>query len=248
MPGRDAARSLEAWVTEGVLDASSTAGPAPEPSVRVETISATPRVRLLHGFVTADEAAALIALSEIQSPRYNLPLQAAALIALSEPLYHRSSTARATGDDKRTSFSATLPSSNSDVAAVRRRIARYSGYPEANLEPLQTVRYRGGEFYRPHHDFYNAPPSREAAPASASPYDLARGGRRRARRGTEGTATSPSSSTCPTSRRGATPTSRASTSPCRPRRSLHWSSTTASATASQTRGRCTKASSHRAAP
>jgi len=134
--GRDAARSLEAWVTEGVLDASSTAGPAPEPSVHVETISATPRVRLLHDFVTADEAAALI--------------------ALSEPLYHRSSTARATGDDKRTSFSATLPSSNSDVAAVRRRIARYSGYPEANLEPLQTVRYRGGEFYRPHHDFYNA--------------------------------------------------------------------------------------------
>jgi len=39
---------------------------------------------------------------------------------------------------------------------VRRRIARYSGYPEANLEPLQTVRYRAGEFYRPHHDFYNA--------------------------------------------------------------------------------------------
>ncbi|EOD28154.1 hypothetical protein EMIHUDRAFT_235093 [Emiliania huxleyi CCMP1516] len=126
VPGRDAARSLEAWVTEGVLDASSTAGPAPEPSVpRLETISATPRVRLLHDF-------------------------AAALIALSEPLYHRSSTARATGDDKRTSFSATLPSSNSDVAAVRRRIARYSGYPEANLEPLQTACetwYRGNRHF-----------------------------------------------------------------------------------------------------
>ena len=30
------------------------------------------------------------------------------------------------------------------------------GYPDGNIEPLQAVRYHGGEFYRPHHDYYNS--------------------------------------------------------------------------------------------
>ena len=42
------------------------------------------------------------------------------------------------------------------VAAVRQRIAFYCGYPEPNVEPLQAVRYHAGEFYKPHHDYYNA--------------------------------------------------------------------------------------------
>ena len=107
----------------------------PKPVV-LQTLLDSPRIRLLHDFVTPD--------------------QAEELIRISQPLYHRSSTARATGDEKRTSFSASLPGSNAAVAAVRQRIAAFCGYPEAALEPLQTVRYHSGEFYRPHHDFYNA--------------------------------------------------------------------------------------------
>jgi prolyl 4-hydroxylase len=34
--------------------------------------------------------------------------------------------------------------------------AHYVGYPEAALEPLQAVRYAPGQFYKPHHDYYNA--------------------------------------------------------------------------------------------
>jgi prolyl 4-hydroxylase len=115
-------------------------GPHPPPESarpgRVELISANPRVRLVHDFVS--------------------PQEARALIALAEPLYHRSGTARAGSDDKRTSFSASLSPSDAVVRAVRHRISHFSGYPEANLEPLQTVRYHTGQYYKPHHDFYNA--------------------------------------------------------------------------------------------
>ena len=82
--------------------------------------------------------------------------QAEHLIQMATPFYHRSSTARAGSDEKRTSHSATLPSTDDVVRAVRERISFYCGYPEANIEPLQAVRYHPGEFYKPHHDYYNA--------------------------------------------------------------------------------------------
>lgn len=125
-------RTQEPTPEELVADHS----PDPKTPIWLETISTSPRVRLLHNFVTQSEAAELI--------------------RIAEPMYHRSGTARASGDSSRTSYSASLPSSNKIVHDVRHRIARFSGYPEANLEPLQTVRYRGGEYYRAHHDFYNA--------------------------------------------------------------------------------------------
>lgn len=105
-------------------------------TVRLQVVHDSPRVRLLHDFVTAHEAARII--------------------KLAEPRYHRSSTARAGSDDKRTSNSATLSPHDPVVAAVRNRIAFFSGYPEKNLEPLQVVRYKPGEYYKPHHDYYNA--------------------------------------------------------------------------------------------
>ena len=85
--------------------------------VRVQMISESPRVRVLHNFVTEYEAQRLI--------------------ELAGPHFHRSSTARAGADDKRTSNSATLASGDPVVSAVRHRIAFYCGYPEPNLEPLQ---------------------------------------------------------------------------------------------------------------
>ena len=112
-------------------------GRAPLPTVR-QDIFDSPRVRLVHNFVSAAEAEEII--------------------RVATRLYHRSSTARGGADEKRTSYSASLPPSGSEaVRAVRRRIAAYCGYPEANLEPLQAVRYREGEFYR------HAPPLRARA-------------------------------------------------------------------------------------
>ena len=110
--------------------------PHDHPPVRLQLVHVSPRVRLLHNFVSADEAAHLI--------------------QLAAPHYHRSSTARAGSDEKRTSHSATLNSRDPVVAAIRQRISFFCGYPEANLEPLQAVRYHSGEFYKPHHDFYNS--------------------------------------------------------------------------------------------
>ncbi len=115
-------------------------GPDPVASaalrVRLEVVYDSPRVRILHDFITPDEASHLI--------------------RLSEPLYHRSGTARAGSDAQRTSYSASLPSHEPVVRSIRDRIAYFSGYPEPNLEPLQTVRYHSGQFYKPHHDYYNA--------------------------------------------------------------------------------------------
>ena len=104
--------------------------------MRVRTIYASPRVRLIDNFVTPEEAKRLI---EIATPRYA-----------------RSGTARAASSYYRTSESAMMPSSDPTVLAVRKRIAHFVGYPESALEPLQAVRYTPGQFYKPHHDFYNA--------------------------------------------------------------------------------------------
>lgn len=111
-------------------DLAADLSPDPARPIRLETIATSPRVRLLHNFITSSEAAELI--------------------RMAEPLYHRSGTARANGDISRTSFSASLPSSHAVVSAVRHRIARFSGYPEANLEPLQTVRQGVGQWRLPH--------------------------------------------------------------------------------------------------
>ena len=49
-----------------------------------------------------------------------------------------------------------LPDSDKVVMALRLRISRLVGYPESALEPLQGVRYQPGQFYKPHHDYYNS--------------------------------------------------------------------------------------------
>jgi hypothetical protein len=79
-------------------------------SVRVQHVWEEPRVRLLHNFISADDAQAII--------------------ALATPHYHRSSTARAGADESRTSHSAMLPPSHPAVASLRQMIAYFAGYPE----------------------------------------------------------------------------------------------------------------------
>ena len=104
--------------------------------VVVQHVWESPRVRLLHNMISAEDAEAII--------------------ESAQPRYHRSSTARAGSDESRTSRSAMLPNDSPAVASLRQLIAYFAGYPEHNLEPLQAVRYEPGEFYRPHHDYYNA--------------------------------------------------------------------------------------------
>ena len=104
--------------------------------VFVQTISESPRVRLLHNFVTADEAQTLQIIANHH--------------------YYRSSTARSGSDKSRTSYSAMLaPSQSPVVSVIRQRISAFSGYPEAVLEPLQEVKYEVGQYYKPHNDYYN---------------------------------------------------------------------------------------------
>jgi prolyl 4-hydroxylase len=41
------------------------------------------------------------------------------------------------------------------VRKIRARIARFSGYAEPMIEPLQVVRYQQGQKYDGHHDFFD---------------------------------------------------------------------------------------------
>ena len=99
--------------------------------VTVQQVLASPRVRLLHEFITAEEAAEII--------------------RKAEPLFMRSPV-RSVATDRRTSFTATLGiTGNWAVRKVRERISAFSGYEDHHLEPLQVVRYHAGEKYDPHH-------------------------------------------------------------------------------------------------
>jgi len=106
-----------------------------ESHVRVVTVYDSPRVRLIYNFVSEDEASELI--------------------SIAQKSFVRSGTARAGDSEHRTSESTSLPDSNPTVAALRARMGRFVGYPVQALEPLQEVRYRPGQYYKPHHDYYN---------------------------------------------------------------------------------------------
>lgn len=81
------------------------------------------------------------------------------LIALAEPLLQPSAivdpaTGRMRPDPVRTSAATTLAwvDENPVVHALNRRIAAASGTKVEAGEPLQILRYEGGQQYRPHHD------------------------------------------------------------------------------------------------
>lgn len=103
-------------------------------TVRVQHVLASPRVRLLHDFITPEEAAEI--LRQADSSFHRSPVRSAAA-------------------DRRTSSTATLAWSNWAVDAIRSRISHFSGYEDAMLEPLQVVRYHPGEKYEPHHDLFD---------------------------------------------------------------------------------------------
>ena len=109
-------------------------------TVHVVQVLASPRVRLLRHFITAEEAEEIL--------------------RLAGPLFHRSPV-RSVATDRRTSSTATLggglfgKAANWAVQRIRERIAAFSGYDETQLEPLQVVRYHPGEKYEAHHDLFD---------------------------------------------------------------------------------------------
>lgn len=106
---------------------------APQPTVLPVLLS--PKVRLVEDFVSAAEAEHV--------RRVGLPLM------------HRSLAGGRT-ESIRTSSTAMLPPRDPVVRAITERAAHISGYPYANIEPLQLVQYTAGQRYEPHFDYGEA--------------------------------------------------------------------------------------------
>jgi prolyl 4-hydroxylase len=101
----------------------------------------------LHSFLSVDECAKLIELSEGKFSRSQVGFKAAT--------GHTS--------DSRTSHSAALSQSDPAVMAVRHRVAELTGARDEQIQTLSVVRYMPGQQYQPHYDSYGSssiPPRR----------------------------------------------------------------------------------------
>jgi len=91
------------------------------------------------------------------------------LKSIAEPRLRRSTIKSGQSDvqsTERTSESAMLdPAEDEIVRAIEAKCAALTGYSISHIEPLQVLRYRGGEHYSPHYDYFQ-------------PNELAHGGQR----------------------------------------------------------------------
>ncbi|XP_024522657.1 prolyl 4-hydroxylase 1 isoform X1 [Selaginella moellendorffii] len=111
--------------------------------VKPEVLNWSPRIILLHKFLSAEECDYLIA---IAGPR------------LAKSTVVDTSTGKGIESKVRTSTGMFL--SNYDrrypmIQAIERRIAVYSMIPVENGELLQVLRYEPNQYYKPHHDYFS---------------------------------------------------------------------------------------------
>lgn len=83
--------------------------------------------------------------------------QCESLIALAEPGFAPSTVIKdstRTTDRSRTSWSFAVPNDAPHVSDIRRKVAQLTGVPDCHIEQLQVVRYQPGQYFEPHHDWY----------------------------------------------------------------------------------------------
>ncbi|EFJ32891.1 hypothetical protein SELMODRAFT_67344, partial [Selaginella moellendorffii] len=114
--------------------------------VKPEVLNWSPRITLLHKFLSAEECDYLIA---IAGPR------------LAKSTVVDTSTGKARhGIESKVRTSTGMFLSNYDrrypmIEAIERRIAVYSMIPVENGELLQVLRYEPNQYYKPHHDYFS---------------------------------------------------------------------------------------------
>ena len=107
----------------------------PLPPVSVLPLLTSPKLRLVENFVSAEEAQHVI--------------------DVGLPHMHRSLAGGRT-ESIRTSTTGMLPAHDPVVRRITERAALITGYPYANIEPLQLVKYVDGQKYEPHFDYGEA--------------------------------------------------------------------------------------------
>ncbi|XP_065867596.1 prolyl 4-hydroxylase 1 isoform X1 [Euphorbia lathyris] len=111
--------------------------------VKPEIVSWSPRIIVLHNFLSVEECDYLRALA---SPR----LQVSTVVD--------SKTGKGIKSNVRTSSGMFLNPDEREypmVQAIEKRISVYSHVPVENGERLQILRYEKDQFYRPHHDYFS---------------------------------------------------------------------------------------------
>ncbi|CAN0897869.1 Prolyl 4-hydroxylase 1 [Linum grandiflorum] len=111
--------------------------------VKPEVISWSPRIIVLHNFLSMEECDYLRALAR---PR----LEVSTVVDRK--------TGKGKKSNRRTSYGMFLSSAESVyplVKAIEKRIAVYSQVPPENGELIQVLRYEKEQFYKPHHDYFS---------------------------------------------------------------------------------------------
>ena len=122
----------------------------------LEVVSDEPRIMLVHNFMSPAECDEMVALSEAKGMSQST-VQGRVVNEISKD---------------RTSHTTTFLRAQTDlIARIEQRAAVLAGLPLANFEPLQVCRYKPGQQYRPHYDFF-VPGMR------GTPEALKRGGQR----------------------------------------------------------------------